>query len=86
MKRKIALAAAVVGALVLPLCSCGMGGIEGKAFKYVASRYSGEFTIMNVWRLPSGGSPIPSILPSYNEGVLSHRLEGAQWAIGNTLP
>lgn len=66
VKRKYALTAALAGVAVLLLCSCGAGGIEGKAYEYLASRYSGEFTIMNVWRLPSGGSPIPSILPSYH--------------------
>lgn len=60
MKRKIALAAALVGALVLPLCSCGMGGgIEGKALKYLASRYSGEFTIISAERESDANGPLP---------------------------
>ena len=47
MKRKYALAAALAGALVLPLCSCGDSAetIEKKAYEYLASRYSAEFTI-----------------------------------------
>ncbi len=49
MKRKYALAAALVGALVLTLCSCA-GGIEGKAQQYLSSRYSGEFTITDAER------------------------------------
>ncbi len=40
-KRKYALAAALMGALVLPLCSC-VGGIEGKAQQYLSSRYIGQ--------------------------------------------
>ncbi len=43
MKREIAFAAALVGALVLPLCSCGMGGIEGKGTRTEAQCKSNGF-------------------------------------------
>ncbi len=51
-KRKYALAAALVGALVLPLYVCGnsAGAIERKAYEYLASRYSGEFSIISAER------------------------------------
>lgn len=65
MKRKIALAAAVVGALVLPLCSC-IGGIEGNAQQYLSSRYSGEFTITDAERITNETGPIPVLIPSYH--------------------
>lgn len=65
MKRKYALAAALVGALVLPLCSCA-GGIEGKAQQYLSSRYSGEFTIISAEREPDIVGPIPSFRSSYH--------------------
>lgn len=65
-KRKIALAAALVGALVLPLCSCGMGGIEGKALKYLASQYSGEFTITDSERIANQTGPLPVFTPTYH--------------------
>ena len=65
MKRKYALAAALVGALVLPLCSCA-GGIEGKAQQYLSSRYSGEFTIISAEREPDIVGPIPPFHSSYH--------------------
>ena len=65
MKRKYALAAALVGALVLPLCSCA-GGIEGKARQYLSSRYSGEFTIISAEREADGPGPLPDLNPSYH--------------------
>ena len=65
MKRKYALAAALVGALVLPLCSCA-GGIEGKARQYLSSRYSGEFTITDAERITNETGPIPVLIPSYH--------------------
>lgn len=65
MKRKYALAAALVGALVLPLCSCA-GGIEGKAQRYLSGRYSGEFTIISSERIANETGPIPVLVPSYH--------------------
>lgn len=71
-KRKIALAAALVGALVLPLCSCSTGGIEGKALKYLASRYSGEFTITDSERIANqtGEDPSNYLLDKLDELLL----------------
>lgn len=67
MKRKYALAA-LVGALVLPLCSCGGSAktIERKAYEYLASRYSAEFTIISAEREPDVVGPIPDLTPSYH--------------------
>lgn len=65
MKRKYALAAALVGALALPLCSC-TGGIEGKARQYLSSQYSGEFTITDTERITNETGPIPVLIPSYH--------------------
>ena len=61
MKRKYALAAALVGALVLPLYGCGnsAGAIERKAYEYLASRYSGEFSIISAERESDVTGPIP---------------------------
>ena len=64
-KRKYALAAALVGALVLPLCSYA-GGIEWKAQQYLSSRYSGEFTITDAERITNETGPIPVLIPSYH--------------------
>ncbi len=73
MKRKIALAVAVIGVLVLLLHSCQKNTgenlsaeeVQQKAYEYLASRYSGEFTIINRWCMPANNSPIPNIIPSY---------------------
>jgi hypothetical protein len=65
MKRKYALAAALVGVLVLPLCSCA-GGIEGKARQYLSGRYSGEFIITDTERITNETGPIPVLIPSYH--------------------
>ena len=64
-KRKYALAAAMMGALVLPLCRCA-GGIEGKAQQYLSSRYSGEFIITDAERITNETGPIPVLVPSYH--------------------
>ena len=68
MKRKYALAAALVGALVLPLCGCGnsAGAIERKAYEYLSSRYSAEFTIASAEREIDGPGPIPSFRSSFH--------------------
>jgi len=55
MKRKYALAAALVGALMLPLFGCQKNAgeklseeeVQRQAYEYLASRYSAEFTITN---------------------------------------
>lgn len=65
MRGKIALAAAA-GALVLLLCTRGMGGIEGKARKYLAGRYSGEFTITGSERIANQTGPLPVLRPTYH--------------------
>ena len=68
MKRKYALAAALVGALVLPLCSCGGSAeaIKREAYEYLASRYSAEFTIISAEREADGPGPLPDLNPSYH--------------------
>lgn len=66
MKRKFALAAALFGALMLPLYSCGFGGIESKALKYLTNQYSGKFTIINSERIANETGPIPVLIPSYH--------------------
>ena len=68
MKRKYALAAALVGALVLPLCSCGGSAeaIKREAYEYLASQYSAEFTIISAEREADGPGPLPDLNPSYH--------------------
>ena len=74
MKRKYALAAAVVGALVLPLFGCqkSMGEnlsaeeVLQQALEYLASRYSAEFTIISAKHEPDSVGPIPSFRSSFH--------------------
>lgn len=74
MKRKIALAAAVVGALVLPLCACQKSAeenlsaeeVQQKAYEYLASQYSAEFTIIDAHHEPGVVGPIPSFRSSFH--------------------
>ncbi|MDE7246927.1 MAG: hypothetical protein K2N43_03475 [Lachnospiraceae bacterium] len=65
MKRKFTLAAVLVGALLLPLCSC-IGGIEEKAQRYLSGQYSGEFTITDAERIANETGPIPVFVSSYH--------------------
>lgn len=39
--------------------------VENLAQQYLSGHYSAEFTITNIWRIPTEKSPIPSILSSY---------------------
>ena len=74
MKRKYALAAALVGALVLPLFGCQKNAgeklseeeVQRQAYEYLASRYSAEFTITNAKHEPDVVGPIPSFRSSFH--------------------
>ena len=74
MKRKYALAAALVGALVLPLFGCQKNAgeklseeeVQRQAYEYLASRYSAEFTITNAKHEPDVVGPIPSFSSSFH--------------------
>lgn len=67
MKRKYALAAALVGALVLPLFGCQKNAgeklseeeVQRQAYEYLASRYSAEFTILRCDTKANSPGPIP---------------------------
>ena len=64
-KGKYILSAALAGALAL-LCSCSAGGVQGKAYQYLASQYNGEFTIIDVERVANETGPLPVFVPSYH--------------------
>jgi len=74
MKRKIALAAAVVGALVLPLCACHKNTgdnlsaeeVQQRAYEYLASQYSAEFTITSTECKTNNIGPLPALHKSYH--------------------
>lgn len=74
MKRKYALAAALVGALVLPLFGCQKSTgenlseeeVQQQALEYLASRYSAEFTLINAKHAPDSVGPIPSFRSSFH--------------------
>ena len=74
MKRKIALAAAVVGALVLPLCACQKSTgenlsaeeVQQKAYEYLASQYSAEFAITSTECKTNNIGPLPALHKSYH--------------------
>ena len=74
MKREYALAAALVGALVLPLFGCQKNTgeklsaeeVQRQAFEYLASQYSGEFTIISAKHEPDVVGPIPSFRSSFH--------------------
>lgn len=74
MKRKYALAAALVGVLVLPLFGCQKNAgeklseeeVQRQAYEYLASRYSAEFTITNAKHEPDVVGPIPSFRSSFH--------------------
>lgn len=67
MKRKYAFAAALVGALVLPLFGCqkstgenlSVEEVQQQALEYLASRYSAEFTILRSDTKSDSPGPIP---------------------------
>lgn len=74
MKRKIAFTIVVVVVLVLLLHSCQKSAAENlsaeevqqKAYEYLASQYSAEFTIINAQREPDVVGPIPSFRSSFH--------------------
>jgi len=74
MKRKYALAAALVVALVLPLFGCQKNAgeklseeeVQRQAYEYLVSRYSAEFTITNAKHEPDVVGPIPSFRSSFH--------------------
>ena len=80
-KRKYALAAALFGALVLPLCSC-IGGIEEKAQQYLSSQYSGKFTIINAEHEPDSVGPIPLFRSSFHLVVSDRFPAERDWGRG----
>ena len=66
-KRKYALAAALIGALVLPLFGCQKNTgeklseeeVRQQAYEYLSSRYSAEFTILQCYTKANVPGPIP---------------------------
>lgn len=74
MKRKYALAAALVGALVLPLFGCqkstgenlSVEEVQQQALEYLASRYSAEFTITSTECKTNNIGPLPALHKAYH--------------------
>ena len=74
MKRKYALAAALVGALVLPLFGCQKNAgeklsaeeVQRQAYEYLASQYSAEFTITSIECKTNNIGPLPALHRTYH--------------------
>ena len=79
MKRKVTLAAVLVGALVLPLFGCqkstgenlSVEEVQQQALEYLASRYSAEFTILSCDTKANSPGPIPGGGPHWDLTVKS---------------
>ena len=73
-KRKYALAAALVGVLVLPLFGCqkstgeniSVEEVQQQALEYLASRYSAEFTITSTECKTNNIGPLPALHKAYH--------------------